>query len=71
MCARSATQYSIQRQSEIVSKRLLNVNRNEKIQQAADCAQRGPPIFSDSKQQGKSEVIANLSQFDLEATRKE
>jgi hypothetical protein len=64
VCARSATQYSIQRQSEIVSKRLLNVNRNEKIQQAADCAQRGPPIFSDSKQQGKSEVIANLSQFE-------
>jgi hypothetical protein len=26
--------------------------------------------FSDLKQQGKSEVTANLSQFDLEATKK-
>jgi hypothetical protein len=27
--------------------------------------------FLDSKQQGKSEVITTLSQFDLEATRQE
>src|SRR4030081_2019773 len=36
MCARSVTQYSIQRQSEIVSKRLLNVNRNEKFSKCED-----------------------------------
>ena len=94
VCARSATQYSTQRQSEIVSRQLLNVNRNrensaggrlratrttdfsdstrqsdESNERQSNKRQLDPN--SDSKQQGKSGATANLSQFDLEATRKE